>query len=48
MPIRRRKKNNRLSREEPQGATVSICKLGMYGVDFFTVIIPYGQSALSQ
>jgi pyruvate dehydrogenase E2 component (dihydrolipoamide acetyltransferase) len=42
----RKARANKLAHQEMQGATVSISNLGMYGVDFFTAIIPYGQSAI--
>jgi len=39
-------RQNRLMHTEVHGAAVSVSNLGMNGVDFFTAIIPYGQTAI--
>jgi len=44
--LTKKTRENRLGPDELQGATVSVSNLGMYGVDFFTAIIPYGQCAI--
>jgi len=44
--LTRKARENLLTHDEVQGATVSVTNLGMYGVDYFTAIIPYGQCAI--
>jgi pyruvate dehydrogenase E2 component (dihydrolipoamide acetyltransferase) len=44
--LTKKARENVLGHDEMQDATVSITNLGMYGVDFFTAIIPYGQCAI--
>lgn len=44
--LTRKARENLLTQDEVQGATVSVTNLGMYGVDYFTAIIPYGQCAI--
>jgi pyruvate dehydrogenase E2 component (dihydrolipoamide acetyltransferase) len=41
-----RARNRQLQAEQLDGATVTLSNLGMYGVDFFTAVIPYGQIAI--
>ena len=44
--LTRKARENLLTHDEVQGATLSLTNLGMYGVDYFTAIIPYGQCAI--
>ena len=44
--LTRRARENLLTHDEVQGATVSVTNLGVYGVDYFTAIIPYGQCGI--
>ena len=44
--LTRKARENLLTHDEVQGATVSVTNLGMYGVDYFTAIIPYGQCGI--
>ena len=41
-----RARNRQLRAEQLEGATVTLSNLGMYDVDFFTAVIPYGQVAI--
>lgn len=44
--LTRKARENLLTHDEVQGATVSVTNLGMFGVDYFTAIIPYGQCGI--
>ena len=44
--LTRKARENLLTYHEVQGATISLTNLGMYGVDYFTAVIPYGQCAI--
>ena len=44
--LTQRARDRQLRADQLEGATVTLSNLGMYDVDFFTAVIPYGQVAI--